>query len=167
MSTLLYSLIIGIGATVVMDLWGILRKHLLGVPPPNYGMVGRWVGHMPLGRFQHDAIANSTPVRGEWIIGWAVHYLIGVAFAGILIAVWGVEWIQQPAIGPALVVGIGTILAPFLLMQPGMGAGIAASRTPNPAAARMQSLVSHGVFGFGLWVAGWVLHGLAHVAFAP
>ena len=51
---------------------------------------------------------------------------------------------------PALTVGIGSVAAPFLLMQPAMGAGIAASRTPRPSAARMRSLVTHGVFGVGL-----------------
>jgi hypothetical protein len=30
-------------------------------------------------------------------------------------------------IGPALLVGIGTVLAPFLMMQPGMGAIVSAS----------------------------------------
>jgi len=35
------------------------------------------------------------------------------------------------------------------------GTGIAASRTPRPAAARLQSLVTHGVFGLGLYAAGW------------
>jgi hypothetical protein len=47
------------------------------------------------------------------------------------------------------------VAAPFFLMQPGMGAGIAASRTRRPAAARFQSLVTHGVFGLGLYAAGW------------
>jgi DUF2938 family protein len=46
-------------------------------------------------------------------------------------------------------------VAPFLLMQPGMGAGIAASRTPRPVAARLQTLVTHGIFGLGLYAAGW------------
>ena len=32
-----------------------------------------------------------------------------------------------------------------------MGAGIAASRTPRPNAARLQSLVTHAVFGLGLF----------------
>ena len=63
---------------------------------------------------------------------------------------------RQPTIGPALLVGIGTVAAPFLVMQPGMGAGIAASRTPRPAAARLQSLVTHTIFGLGLYAAGWV-----------
>jgi hypothetical protein len=42
-------------------------------------------------------------------------------------------------------------------MQPGMGAGIAASRTPHPAAARLRSLVTHLIFGFSLYVAGLVV----------
>ncbi|MGQ0834825.1 MAG: DUF2938 family protein [Gammaproteobacteria bacterium] len=29
-------------------------------------------------------------------------------------------------------------------------------RTPRPAAARLHSLVTHGIFGFGLYAAGWV-----------
>jgi hypothetical protein len=45
-------------------------------------------------------------------------------------------------------------------MQPGMGAGIAASRTPRPAAARMQSLVTHTIFGIGLYAGGWVASAL-------
>ena len=38
-------------------------------------------------------------------------------------------------------------------MEPGMGAGIAASRTPRPAASRLQSLVTHTIFGIGLYAA--------------
>ena len=58
--------------------------------------------------------------------------------------------------GPAAQLGLGTVVAPFLVMQPAMGAGVAASRTPNPAAARLQSLVTHAVFGLGLYAGGWL-----------
>jgi hypothetical protein len=92
-------------------------------------------------------------VAGERLIGWAAHYLTGISFAALLPGIWGFAWIRQPTIGPALLVGVGTVAAPFLLMQPGMGAGIAASRTPRPAAARFQSLVTHTVFGLGLYAA--------------
>ncbi len=64
----------------------------------------------------------------------------------------------MPTLGPALLVGVGTVAAPFLLMQPGMGAGIAASRTPRPNAARLQSLATHAVFGAGLYAAALVLN---------
>lgn len=155
MNYLASTLITGIGATAVMDLWGIARKPLLGVAPPDYGLVGRWLAHMARGRFRHESIAKSPAVHGESLIGWAAHYLIGIAFAAVLIGIWGLAWVRQPTIVPALIVGIGTVAAPFLLMQPGMGAGIAASRTPRPAAARMQSLITHAVFGLGLYAAGW------------
>lgn len=158
MDYLAYTLITGTGATVVMDLWGIARKRLLGMAPPNYGLVGRWLAHMRAGRFRHDAIAKAQAVRGERLLGWAAHYLIGIAFAGVLIGIWGLAWVRQPTVVPALLVGVGTVAAPFLLMQPGMGAGIAASRTPRPSAARLQSLITHAVFGIGLYAAGWAAH---------
>jgi hypothetical protein len=155
MDDLICTVFIGAGATAVMDLWAIVRKGLLGVPPPDYGLVGRWLAHMALsGRFRHDRISASPAVRGERLIGWIAHYLTGISFAALLPGVWGSAWIHQPTIGPALLVGVGTVAAPFLLMQPGMGAGIAASRTPRPAAARLQSLVTHTIFGLGLYAAG-------------
>jgi hypothetical protein len=150
-------LLVGVGATVVMDLWAIARKRLLGIPPPDYGLVGRWLAHLAAGRFRHDPISASPPVRNERLIGWTAHYLIGIAFAAMLFSIWGLAWVRHPTIGPALLIGVGTVAAPFLVMQPGMGAGIAASRTPRPAAARLQSLITHGVFGLGLYSAGWAV----------
>ena len=97
---------------------------------------------------------------GEKAVGWLAHYLTGLAFAGILLAIEGQSWIHQPTLVPALLVGISTVAAPFLLMQPGMGAGIAACRMPAPNAARLQSLLTHAVFGLGLYLGGWVSHGL-------
>jgi len=158
MNDLIFTLIIGIGATAIMDLWAIARKSLLGIAPPNYGLVGRWIAHMTRGRFRHQSIAASAPMRGEHIIGWTAHYLIGIAFAALLVGIWGVGWVRHPTLVPAIAVGIGTVAAPFFLMQPGMGAGIAASRTPRPAAARLQSLITHAVFGLGLYVTGWLIH---------
>jgi hypothetical protein len=153
-------LIVGVGATLVMDLWGMLRKPLLGVGPPDYGLVGRWLAGCARGRFRHAAIARSPAVPGERLIGWSAHYLIGIAFAALLLLVVGPGWIRSPTLTPALLVGILTVAAPFLLMQPGMGAGVAASRTPRPAAARLQSVVTHAIFGVGLYAAALVARAL-------
>jgi hypothetical protein len=159
MNNLIGTLITGVGATAVMDLWGIARKTLLGIPAPDYGLVGRWLAQIPRGRFFCiDPIAKSTPVKGERFIGWTAHYFTGVAFAAVLLGIWGFAWIREPTLGPALIVGIGTVAAPFLVMQPGMGAGIAASRMSRPGAARLQSLITHAIFGLGLYAAGWAAH---------
>ncbi len=153
MDFLVSALIVGSGATALTDLWAVVRQRLLGIAPPDFGLVGRWLAHMARGRFRHDSIAAAAPVRAERLVGWLAHYAIGIAFAALLLGLWGVEWMRQPSLGPALIVGIGTVAAPFFVMQPGMGAGIAASRTPRPAAARLQSLVTHTIFGIGLYVA--------------
>lgn len=160
MEFLICTILTGTGATAATDLWAGVRKRLLGTPLPNYGLVGRWFAHMGHGRFRHAAIAAAAPVRGERLLGWIVHYLTGMAFAAVLLGSWGLQWLDQPRPGPALIVGLGSVAAPFLLMQPGMGAGIAASRTPRPAAARLQSLVTHTVFGLGLYVSGWLVGSL-------
>jgi hypothetical protein len=154
MDTLLFMVVIGTGATLVMDAWMLFRSRVLRIPAQGYGLVGRWLAGLARGRFRHERIAASPAVRGELLIGWVAHYLIGIAFAGVLLALWGIDWARHPTLAPALIVGVGTALAPFLVMQPGMGAGFFASRTPRPNAARLQTLVTHAVFGLGLYAAG-------------
>ncbi|GAA5165786.1 DUF2938 domain-containing protein [Viridibacterium curvum] len=151
------TLLIGIGATAITDLWALLRRRLLGVALPDYGLVGRWFAHMPRGHFRHEAIARVEAVAGESLIGWAAHYLTGMAFAALLVALCGPAWLQSPRLASALLFGLVTVAAPFLLMQPGMGAGIAASRTPRPNAARLQSLITHAVFGCGLYASALLI----------
>ena len=150
---LLHAVPIGIGATAVMDLWGLAENRLFGMPARSYAMVGRWVGHFPRGRFTHDDIAKAPPVAGEDAIGWAAHYATGILFAALLLAIFGSDWAQATSLLPALIVGIATLIAPFLVMQPALGAGIAASRTPRPTIARLRSIDAHLSFGIGLYLA--------------
>ena len=102
-------------------------------------------------------------MEGEKAIGWAAHYAIGIAFAAAFLAICGLEWAQRPTLAPALAFGVVTVAAPFLLMQPGMGAGVAASRAPRPGAARLQSLLNHTVFGLGLYAAAWLQSTLVRI----
>ena len=155
------TVLVGVGATALIDAWSVVRGRLLGVPLPNYALVGRWIGHMRHGRFRHEAIGRAVPVAHEALIGWSAHYAIGIAFASLLPALRGAAWFGDPTLLPAAMVGIGTVLAPFLLMQPGMGAGIAARRNPRPAVARMHSLVTHAMFGLGLYVAARLIAAVA------
>jgi hypothetical protein len=152
-----YAIAIGVGATLVMDLWMSVRKRLFGIPALDYALVGRWFAYLPRGKFRHAPIAASPPVPGERVLGLLAHYASGMVFAGLLLAVFGIHWIGQPTLGPALIVGIGSVAAPFLLMQPGMGMGIAARLATRPALARLNSLVTHAVFGVGLSAAGWMV----------
>ncbi|RYF17502.1 MAG: DUF2938 domain-containing protein [Comamonadaceae bacterium] len=143
---------IGVLATACMDAW-VLLLNRLGVPSLNFAMVGRWIGHWRQGIFLHGSIAKAPPVRHEAALGWTFHYATGIAFAALLVVVTGVEWTGRPTPGPAIVLGVVTVVAPWLVMQPAMGAGIASSRTPSPGKNRARSLANHFVFGLGLYLA--------------
>lgn len=151
---------IGIGATALLDLWSLLLKRL-NVPTLDFALLGRWVGHLAQGRWAHDAIAKAPPVRGELAIGWLAHYAIGVAFAALLAAIAGTQWLRVPTLLPAVLVGVATVAAPLFVMQPAMGAGIASSRTRTPALNCLKSVANHTVFGAGLYLAAAAIAGIA------
>ena len=149
---LLAAVVVGLGATLFMDLWALLLKLAFGTPSANYCLVGRWFRHMPEGTFMHTSIANSSQKRFECAVGWIAHYIIGVVYALVLVALVSGDWLARPTLLPALLFGIGTVLVPFLVMQPSFGLGIAASRAPSPTQARLRSLMAHITFGVGLYV---------------
>jgi hypothetical protein len=150
------TVLIGAGATIVMDLWAIFLRRIFDITSLDYRLLGRWVDHLPEGRFVHDNIAQTRPVRGEAVIGWTSHYLIGITFAALLISIWGLEWARQPSLLPALFIGIVTVAAPFLVLQPGLGAGVAGAKTPKPGITRLKSLTTHLVYGAGLYIAALI-----------
>ena len=143
---------IGVGATIVMDLWALSLKQL-GIQSLKYAFVGRGIGHLPQGQWTHASIAKAAPIRGELWIGWFAHYSVGVTFAALLLAVYGLEWARKPTVLPALIVGIVTVVAPLFILQPALGAGIASYKTPKPVFNSIKSLTTHTVFGLGLYLA--------------
>lgn len=147
----------GVAGSALMDLWSAVLRRRFGIPTLDYRLLGRWIGHFPRGRFVHERIASADAVAGERPLGWLAHYTIGVTFALVLLAIWGRTWLAAPTIGPALIIGIGTIVAPWLVMQPAFGAGIAGSKTPNPTATRLRNLGTHTVYGIGLYAAALVM----------
>jgi hypothetical protein len=147
---------IGIGATAILDLWFLVQQRL-GVRTLSFAYIGRWAGHLLRGRFAHAAIAQAPPIPGELALGWLTHYAVGVAFAGVLVAIQGPGWARSPSLLPAVAVGIATVALPLLVMQPAMGAGVASSRTPTPVKNCLRSLANHTVFGLGLYLSAVVV----------
>lgn len=159
--TVLGAIAVGVGATLMMDLWHLFLRRAFGIASLSYCLLGRWLRHMPEGRIRHASIAAAAPKPHECTIGWMAHYTIGVVLAlGFVVCASG-DWLARPTVLPALLYGIATLVFPFLILQPSFGLGIAASRAPNPAQARVKSLVTHIVFGAGLYVAAWVVSQLA------
>ena len=151
-ASVLAAILVGTGATLLLDLWSLFLQWAFKVPFPNLCLLGRWLRHMPEGKFVHANIASATRKRSECTVGWIAHYAIGAAFALVFVALAPGGWLARPTLLPALLFGLGTVLFPYLVLQPAYGLGVAASKTPNPTAFRLKSLMSHGVFGLGLYL---------------
>jgi len=146
------AILVGIGGTIMLDLYALLLQRFFNVPATNWAMVGRWVGHMPKGRFVQSNLGRADPVPGEHALGWVVHYVIGSAYGLLLVAIWGAGWLREPGIGAPLILALALLVLPYFVMMPGMGMGVAASRTPKPNVTRLKSVAGHSVFGIGMYL---------------
>jgi hypothetical protein len=156
MEIVFQGVLIGIIATLGMDIWAAIVKHVLRLPTADWSLVGRWFGHMPRGVFVHRPIADSAAISNELAIGWVAHYVTGIVYGLAYLSIVQVLFSSGPTLTSALVFGLVTLAAPWLIMQPSMGAGIFASGTPRPSVMRLINLSMHLVFGMSLYVA-WLL----------
>lgn len=160
MDMFLSTLAVGIGATIVMDIWSVIRKVCLGVPFFNYGFIGRWAVLLTRGRLVHENIATVPKIPQEQLIGWVIHYLTGIFFAAFHLLIWGNQWLITPTALAAIITGLVTVVFPLCLIMPCMGQGFAASKTPSPGKVRLQSLLTHFMFGLGIWISAIIQNAL-------
>ena len=154
--------IVGIGGTVALDAWATLVQYVSGSPATNWAVVGRWLGHMPAGKFRHENMAVVTPVSGEAALGWTFHYAIGIGYGLLLVAVTGHGWLAAPSVMTPVVLSLVLLTAPFFIMMPGLGLGVAGAKTPKPAITRIKSVLAHTMFGLGMYgTAMGLVHGIA------
>lgn len=150
-------IVAGVFATLVLDIWQRILHAAAGIPPTNWGIVGRWFAHMPRGRFMHEAIAEAEPVTGEVAIGWAMHYLIGILFGVAYVGLFVIVLASAPTLLNGLLFGLASVVVPWFAMQPALGLGVMGAKAPNPAIPRYSALAAHCIYGVALY-AGSALH---------
>ncbi|WP_350937155.1 DUF2938 family protein [Thioclava kandeliae] len=151
------TLLIGLVATALADLWQYGFLRYFDGSRPHWGKVGRWVvGIAREGRVIDAAIGKRPAVRHENALGWAFHYVIGIAYAVIYLAILALPRLPNSALAGAIY-GILTLAAPLLFMKPAMGGGICGRNAPDPWASFAKTLSAHLSFGLCLWIATAVL----------
>lgn len=149
---LLHMLIVGVIATVALDLWQQVYRLAFGTPITDWGMIGRWVGHFRDGTFVQPDIGKAAPVPGETALGWVVHYIVGIGYGVVYLALMWFVLRIPPAPVPALVFAALSVSVTWFMMQPVLGAGVMASRVPHRGAAMLHDFTSHLALGVGLAV---------------
>jgi DUF2938 family protein len=154
------AVLIGLGATLLIDIWALFLKRAFSIRSLDYCLLGRWVLYIPRGTIVHRNITATPAKPHECTVGWTTHYLIGTVLALIFAFLASDGWLAHPTILPAVAFGIATVVMPFFTLQPSFGLGIAASKTPSPNKARLKSLMTHTVFGVGMYAWASLLSGL-------
>ncbi|WP_421724662.1 DUF2938 family protein [Bauldia sp.] len=148
---ILEMIVVGVIATVILDIWQQVFRLLTGLPITNWAMVGRWAAYIPKGQLAHKNIGETPAVANEATIGWIVHYVVGVGYAVvylILLLILGIE----PGFAPAIIFGAISVSVTWFVMEPILGAGVMASHLPKHGLVRVQDFTSHLSFGFGLFL---------------
>lgn len=148
-------ILLGIFATVIIDIWTVFSNRVLTFPRTNWAMVGRWLGHIPNGILIHNPVSSAPRIKYESVIGWLFHYFIGIVYAALyaVFVVWVLE--NKPTLLSAWAFGLVTILSPWFILQPSLGLGICAIKAPKPNMVRLQNFSIHSIFGLALFY-GWV-----------
>lgn len=157
LNLILIGAVIGIGGTIAMDLWALVLNKVFRQPRANWGNVGRWFYHLPKGKFAHQSIAAAPSYHNEVQLGWFMHYLIGAIYGVLVALIGGAAWVAAPKFGIPLSVGLITVGAGWFILQPGLGLGVAASKTLNPNKVRMLNVIAHAIFAIGMYVTALLL----------
>ena len=120
------------------------KVYVAALFPATLAFLVRAVDRRSLSHFIWFGLMAGLLLLGHPVLSFYAYMVLGI---------WGLDWAHAPTIGPAIVVGLGTIVAPWFVMQPAMGAGLAGSRTPDPRTTRLRNLAMHGVYGIGLYLA--------------
>ena len=152
-------LIVGVVATLMLDIVQQLMKLAFGWPTTNWGIIGRWAAGLPQGQFVNQQIGKSPPVKNELTLGWLVHYGVGIAYGAIYLFLVYVVFGTTPGFVPAMIFGLGSVAVTWFMMEPILGAGVMGGNTPNPMVTRLHDLGSHFGFGLGLYLGGLLIGG--------
>lgn len=155
MASVLQILLLGVFATAAIDIWATFSNKVLKFPRTNWAMVGRWLGHIPNGKFMHDPVSAAQEISYEEVLGWMFHYFIGIAYAAFYVLIVFLVLNGEPSLLSAWVFGLVTILSPWFIMQPCLGMGFFASKAAQPNLVRLQNFFIHSIFGIALYY-GWV-----------
>jgi hypothetical protein len=155
MQLITQGVLIGVIATLGMDIWAAVVKYVFRLPTVDWARVGRWLGHTSRRIFDDRPTLNSAAIPNELAIGWIAHYLTGIVYGLAYLFIIRILLSSDPTLGSALIFGFLTLANHSLVMQPGMEVAVLANQTVRPGITRLTNLSMHIIFGVTLYV-GWL-----------
>ena len=146
-------LLAGVIATASMDVLSAIAIQLRLIAPLSPNVIGRWFASVARAHPLHEDIARTAPRNHELAMVLPTHYAIGMFLTALFVLTANrIGWPVR-SVWLALAFGLCTNVFPWLLMFPAMGYGFFGSHGPEGTRLFVSSLVSHFLFGLGIWLA--------------
>ncbi|MCP3875384.1 MAG: DUF2938 domain-containing protein [Desulfobacteraceae bacterium] len=153
---ILESVLMGVFATLIMDFFAsVLAKRKIIHPFITPDAIGRWFLYMLKGKFTHDDISKTPPLKNEKLWCLISHYLIGVGLAGVYLLIESAVSTIRNQYWIPLAYGMVTVFLPWFWLLPSTGYGFIASKASNRLAVLRTNLLNHTNFGLGLMI--WII----------
>jgi hypothetical protein len=157
---LIRGFVVGMCATLLMDLLNFLGAKVELVAQFRPSMLGRWVTRLVRGEFLLADIRKAPQAKGELVIGEITHYLIGGTLAVLYVLLAGVTGLPVTNIFFAILYGVFTSVFAWFVLFPSYGFGILGKKGPPHMKPLRTSLYGHFNFGLGLGLFFNLLHRL-------
>ena len=147
---LIKAFVVGMCATLLMDLLNFLGAKLELVAQFRPSMLGRWITRLVRGEFILQDIRKAPPAKGELVIGEIAHYTIGGVLAVLFVLLARAAGLPVTNMAVAIVYGVLTSVFAWFILFPSYGFGVFGKRGPHHMKPLKTSLYGHFNFGLGL-----------------
>ncbi|KJF42175.1 DUF2938 family protein [Draconibacterium sediminis] len=145
----------GTFATIIMDLCAsFLAKRKIIHPFITQNELGRWFLYLFKGKYFHQNITTTPPLKNEKLWCFISHYLIGIVLTGFY---FGMElkfpWMKNQFWLP-IFYGFVTVIFPWFWLLPSINMGFVAAKSEQRSKIIRTNITNHTVFGLGilLWM---------------
>jgi hypothetical protein len=152
LTSLIFWLGVGLFATFCMDLWGVILNLTFHIPRPSYEPIGRFLLSLFDLKTYFSDLSPTHMFLLKNSLGWVTHITIGLIDAALYMIFIFKILKSKPHFLTSLFFAWAMIFMPFLIEQPALGMGVAASHSLHPDLARFMTLSYHTAFGIGLYV---------------
>jgi hypothetical protein len=148
--TILNAVVVGVVATIALDLVAGLGVVLHVFRIPNYG---RSFLYALKGTFRHADIDRAPPLKGEQVLMLPLHYVTGILLAAVyLVLLDALSW-GTGNVALAAAYGLATTTIPLFFMLPSMGYGLLGLRHRGDTFWMREILAMHVGYGVGIGLA--------------
>jgi len=148
---LMSGVLVGIAATVTMDVFGSVARRVGLAAGAKGQWVGRWYLGIARGNLFHSDIASTPERPGEVRAALVGHYVIGVVLAIFYVFVTDLVGMSAGTFLLAFGYGLVTCVFPWFLVLPALGFGAFGLKGPKELRLFTSSVLNHSFYGLGLW----------------